>query len=83
MAITSRDLGSLAALPIEIEGILDERSVTMRELMTLRPGSLVRLQRSAGEYVDVVSGGARLGFGEVVVIENVIGIRMTVFNSEQ
>ena len=82
MATTARDLGSLATLPIEIEGILDERSVTMRELIALRPGSLVRLQRSAGEYVDVVAGGASLGFGEVVVIENVIGIRMTVFNSE-
>jgi flagellar motor switch protein FliN len=80
---TSRDLGSLAALPIEIEGILDKRSVTMRELMALRPGSLMRLQRSAGEYVDVIAGGAMLGYGEVVVIENVIGIRMTVFNSEQ
>jgi flagellar motor switch protein FliN/FliY len=80
---TSRDLGSLAALPIEIEGILDQRSVTMRELIALRPGSLMRLQRSAGEYVDVMAGGAVLGFGEVVVVENVIGIRMTVFTSEQ
>lgn len=80
---TTRDLGSLASLPIEIDGVLDERRMTMRELLSLRPGSLVKLQRSAGEYVDVIAGGALLGFGEVVVIENVIGIRMTVFHSQQ
>ncbi len=80
---TSQDLGTLATLPIEIEGVLDERYMTMRELLDLRPGSLVRMQRSAGEYVDVIAGGAMLGFGEVVVIENVIGVRLTVLYAEQ
>ena len=72
----------LDSLPIEIEGILDQRTVAMRELVALRPGSLLRLDRSAGEYVDVIAGGAKLGYGEVVVIENVLGIRVTVFHSD-
>jgi flagellar motor switch protein FliN/FliY len=83
MEPTTRDLGPMESLPIEIEGVLDERNVTMRELIALRPGSLLRLHRSAGEYVDVLAGGAVLAFGEVVVVENVMGIRLTVFYSER
>ena len=83
MESTTKDLGRIESLPIEIEGVLDQRNVTMRELIALQPGSLLRLQRSAGEYVDVLAGGAMLAFGEVVVVENVMGIRLTVFYSEQ
>ena len=67
----------MAILPIDIEAQLDQRMVTMKELMSLRPGSLLRLARSAGERVDVLAGGTLIGYGEVVVLENVLGIRVT------
>jgi flagellar motor switch protein FliN len=76
------DLGSMAMLPIDIEARLDERTVTMKELIALRPGSLLRLARSAGERVDVLAGGTVLGYGEVVVVENVLGIRVTDIHEE-
>ena len=71
------DLGSMALLPMDIEARLDQRMVTMKELIQLRPGSLLRLMRSAGERVDMLAGGTVFGYGEVVVVENVIGIRVT------
>jgi flagellar motor switch protein FliN/FliY len=76
------DLGSLALLPISIQARLDERFLTMKELLGLRPGSLLRLRRSAGEHIDVLAGGAVLGYGEVVIVENALGIRVTDFNED-
>jgi flagellar motor switch protein FliN/FliY len=70
-------------MPVEMEGRLDRRSISMRELLELAPGSVVRLDKSAGENIDVLAGGALLGYGEVVVVENVIGIRITDFREEQ
>ena len=77
------DLGSMAMLPIDIEARLDERMVTMKELTALRPGSLLRLARSAGERVDILAGGTVLGYGEVVVVEKVLGIRVTDIYEEE
>jgi flagellar motor switch protein FliN len=75
-------LQMLAQMPLEMEGRLDRRAITMRELLALVPGSLIRLDKSAGENIDVLAGGALLGFGEVVVVENAIGIRITDFREE-
>jgi flagellar motor switch protein FliN/FliY len=77
------NIATLAHMPVEMEGRLDRRSITMRELLELAPGSLVRLDKSAGENIDVLAGGALLGYGEVVVVESVIGIRITDFREEQ
>jgi flagellar motor switch protein FliN len=77
------DLGAFALLNIDIEARLDERSVTTREVIALKPGSLLKLNRSAGEHVDILAGGAVLGYGEVVVIENVLGVRVTDLREEQ
>ena len=76
-------LGMIAQMSLEVEGRLDRRTITMGEVLALAPGSLVRLDKSAGENIDVLAGGALLGYGEVVVIESAIGIRMTDFREEQ
>jgi flagellar motor switch protein FliN/FliY len=77
-----QDLGQLAHIPIELEGQLDSRAMTMREILDLHPGSLLQLPRSAGENIDILAGGALLGRGEVVIVENTICIRVTNFPEE-
>jgi flagellar motor switch protein FliN/FliY len=77
------DLGSMGLLPVDIEARLDQRMITMKDLIALGPGSLLKLERSAGERVDVLAGGTVLGYGEVVVVENVLGIRVTDIHEEQ
>ena len=52
---------------------MDRRILTMRELLELKEGSLIGTTRSAGENIDIYIGGALVGFGEIVVIENMIG----------
>lgn len=77
------DLGTFASIPLELEGRLDRRAITMRELLALTPGSIVRLERPAGENIDVVAGGALLGYGEVVIVDEVVAIRVTDFREER
>jgi len=75
-------LAHLADVPVEIEVEMDRRILTMRELLELREGSLIGTTRSAGENIDIYVGGALVGFGEIVVIENMIGVRITDFRDE-
>jgi flagellar motor switch protein FliN len=42
----------------------------------------VKMTRSAGENIDIVIGGALLGFGEIVIIEDTMGVRITDFKAE-
>jgi flagellar motor switch protein FliN len=75
-------LAHFADVPVEIEVEMDRRILTMREILDLREGSLIGTTRSAGENIDIYIGGALVGFGEIVVIENMIGVRITDFRDE-
>jgi flagellar motor switch protein FliN/FliY len=48
-------------------------------VLDLEEGSVIRTGRSAGENIDLYIGGARFGSGEIVVIENTLGVRITDF----
>jgi flagellar motor switch protein FliN/FliY len=45
-------------------------------------GSVIKMLRSAGENIDIYVGGAMLGSGEIVIIEESVGVRITDFNEE-
>jgi len=66
-------------IPMDVEVELDRRVLTVREILELDRGSVVRMNRSAGENLDVRIGGALVGFGEIVVNETTTGIRLTDF----
>jgi len=70
-------LGEFGQVPLEIEGILDRRTMTVQEILELEEGSLIRLERSAGENIDICVGGRPMAFGEVVVTENRFCVRIT------
>jgi flagellar motor switch protein FliN len=66
-------------VPLDVDVELDRRSLTVREILALDVNSVIRMNRSAGENLDVRVGGALLGFGEIVVNEATTGIRLTDF----
>ena len=49
----------------------------VRELLQLAPGAIVELDRLAGEPLDVLVNGVRVARGEVVVVNDKFGIRLT------
>jgi len=67
----------LLDVPLAITVELGQATVTIRELLELGQGSILPLDRRAGEPVDVLVNGQRLARGEVVVIDEDFGIRVT------
>lgn len=68
-------------LPINIE--LDRRVMTVRDVLQLDVNSTLRMNRSAGENLDLLIGGALIGFGEIVISETTTGFRITDFNTKE
>ncbi len=74
------EIGHLADVPVRLEIELDRKITPFAEVLEWDVGSVVTLTRSAGENLDVYLGGTLLGSGEIVVVENTFGIRLTDFN---
>jgi len=66
-----------ADVPLKISVILGQREMKVRELLLLRPDSLLELPKSAGENVDIFINGRLVGYGEVLEMEGSAGIRLT------
>jgi flagellar motor switch protein FliN/FliY len=71
-----------ANVPIDLEAELGRRLMTFDAILGLREGSVIRLPRSAGENIDILAGGCLLGSGEIVIIEERFGVRITDFKEE-
>jgi flagellar motor switch protein FliN/FliY len=70
-------------VPLDVEVELDRRILTVRQILELDRGSVIRMNRSAGENLDVRIGGALVGFGEIVVNEATTGIRLADFQQNE
>lgn len=64
-------------LPIQAAVHLGRRRIQIRELLNLERESVIRLERAAGENVDLLLNGTIVGNGEIVVIEEMVGLRIT------
>jgi flagellar motor switch protein FliN len=62
-------------LPISIE--LGRTSMTVQEILRLGRGSVIQLDRLAGEPIDIYVGDRRFAEGEVVVLGEQFGVRIT------
>ncbi len=67
---------------ISLEVELDRRVMSLRELMQIETGGVLRMLRSAGENVDIRVDDVVIGFGEIVIIEEVMGVRVTDFHRD-
>jgi flagellar motor switch protein FliN/FliY len=62
-------------VPVTIE--LGATELPLRKILELGPGSIVRLDRSLGEPADILVNGELVGRGEVVVVDDQFGVRVT------
>jgi flagellar motor switch protein FliN/FliY len=56
---------------------LGRTEMTVRKILEMGPGTVVELNRLAGEAVDVLVNGRAIARGEVVVIDDMFGVRVT------
>jgi flagellar motor switch protein FliN len=70
-------LDQLRDVPIELSVQLDRKLLRVAEILDFRENSVIELSRSAGENVDLLMDGELVGNGEIVVIEDAMGLRIT------
>lgn len=73
----SADLDSILDIPITLAVEIGRTRLSIRNLLQLNQGSIVELDRLAGEPLDVLVNGTLVAHGEVVVVNEKFGIRLT------
>jgi len=72
-----RKLDSILDIPVTISMEVGRSHISIRNLLQLNQGSVVELDRVAGEALDVMVNGTLIAHGEVVVVNDKFGIRLT------
>lgn len=75
--LTSKNIDMLMDVELEVSVELGKKSVLISDVLKLGKGSILELEKSAGENLDIVVNGKKLAEGEVVVIDEHFGIRIT------
>jgi len=76
-AARNPELEVILDIPVSISMEVGRTSITIRNLLQLNQGSVIELDRLAGEPLDVLVNGTLIAHGEVVVVNEKFGIRMT------
>jgi flagellar motor switch protein FliN/FliY len=71
------DLRRLGEVPLEMSVEIGRTQMTVGDTLDLRAGSIVTLDRLAGEPVDLLVNGTPIARGEVVVVDEQFGLRVT------
>jgi flagellar motor switch protein FliN/FliY len=78
-----QEIADLADVTLDVEVELGRKIMTIAQILQLGPDSVVRMGRSAGDNIDILIGGALVGYGEIVIIEDAVGVRITDFSLEE
>ncbi|GAB5047010.1 flagellar motor switch protein FliN [Thermodesulfovibrio sp. TK110] len=78
-----RDIEFILDIPLELTVIIGSTRILVQELLQLTQGSVVALDKLAGEPMEVYVNGKLIGRGEVVVVNEKFGIRITDIISPQ
>jgi flagellar motor switch protein FliN/FliY len=78
-----QQIADLADVPVEVEAEFGRRIMTIAQILELGPDSVIRMARSAGDNIDILVGGTLIGYGEIVIIEDTVGVRITDFSLDE
>ena len=76
-ALNNDKLGVILDIPVKLSMEVGSTNIAIRNLLQLNQGSVVELDRLAGEPLDVLVNGTLIAHGEVVVVNEKFGIRLT------
>lgn len=75
-ASAGRGLAALGGVPVRISVEVGSVSMRLADLLALEEGSVVELDRQAGDPLDVLANGTLLARGEIVAVDGRYGIRI-------
>ena len=76
-------IAELTDVPLEVEIEVGRKVMTLAQILELHEESVIRIARSAGDNIDILIGGTLIGFGEIVIIDGSLGVRITDFSLEE
>ncbi len=74
---TSADLATVFDVPVNISAVLGKSHMSVAQLLKLNRGSVLELDRKVGEAIDIFVNNRLVARGEVVVVEDRLGVTMT------
>ena len=73
----AENIGLIMDVPLEVSVELGRTTKSIHEILDFAPGTIIELNRIAGEPIDILVNGKYVAKGEVVVIEESFGVRIT------
>jgi flagellar motor switch protein FliN/FliY len=74
---TATDLAPVFDVPVNISAVLGRAHLSVAQLLQLTQGSVLELDRKVGEAIDIYVNNRLVARGEVVVVEDRLGVTMT------
>ena len=74
---SAADLAAVYDVPVNIQAVLGRASMEVAALLRLSRGSVIELDRKVGEAIDIYVNNRLVARGEVVVVEERLGVTMT------
>ncbi len=73
----AQDLEALFDVPVKVSAVLGRTRMDVGELLKLGPGAVLELDRKVGEAIDIYVNDRLVARGEVVLVEEKLGVTMT------
>ena len=83
MGAVTEEIAAFSDVRLGVEVELARRKMTLAELLRLDVETVLEMNRSAGENLDIRIGGAMIGCGEIVISESTTGVRITDFDLKE
>jgi flagellar motor switch protein FliN/FliY len=74
---SGRDLEAVYDIPVQISAVLGRANMQVSQLLKLGRGAVVELDRKVGEAIDIYVNNRLVARGEVVVVDERLGVTMT------
>ena len=74
---TAADLEAVFDVPVQVSAVLGRARMEVGELLKLGPGTVLELDRKVGESIDIYVNNRLVARGEVVLVEDKLGVTMT------
>jgi flagellar motor switch protein FliN/FliY len=74
---SGRELETVYDIPVQVSAVLGKSHLQVSNLLRLGPGAIVELDRKVGEPIDIFVNNRLVARGEVVVVDDRLGVTMT------
>jgi flagellar motor switch protein FliN len=75
--VVTKDLEAIYDIPVQISAVLGKSTMQVNQLLKLGRGAVVELDRKVGEAIDIYVNNRLVARGEVVVVDDRLGVTMT------